>query len=66
MIFSWNEADPTNNDPTAVMYHGTTNRGSASLNFLGGQQDPPPDPDDVQSFSVTVNNVSTCSFMRVL
>ena len=58
MIFSWNEADPVNDDPNEVMYHGPTNRGSISLNFLGGQQDTPPDPVDVQSFTTTVNNVS--------
>ena len=40
------------------MYHGMPQRGSASLNLLGGQREIPPDPIDVQSFTIAVNNVS--------
>ena len=58
MIFAWNEADPAGDDPNAVMYHGNTNRGARSLNLLGSQQEVPPDPSDLQSFDVTVQNVS--------
>ncbi len=56
VIFSWNDADPGNNDPTQVMYH-MSNRGVMSINLLGGQQDVPADPSDVQTFNVTVNAV---------
>ncbi len=58
MIFSWNDADPVGDDPNQVMYHGNQNRGTFSLNLLGGQQDPPPDPADLQTLSITVSNVS--------
>ncbi len=57
MIFAWNEADPANDDPTAVMYHGTQNRGTSSINLLGGQQEVPPDPADLESFDITVDAV---------
>ena len=39
------------------MYHGFTQRGSASLNLLGGQREPVPDPVDVQSFTIAVTDV---------
>ncbi len=54
MIFSWNNADPVDDDPNQVMYH-ETNRGASSVNLLGGQQEVPPDPADLQSFDITVN-----------
>ena len=57
MIYAWNEADPDGDDPNAVMYHGTLNRGVQNLNLLGGQQEVPPDPTDIQSFDVAVSNV---------
>ena len=59
VIFSWNEADPANDDPNEVMYHGPTNRGSLSVNLLGGQQDAPPDPVDVLTLEITVSNVGS-------
>ena len=40
-----------------VMYHGRDNRGSASLNLLGGLTNPPPEPEDSQSFFLGVENV---------
>ena len=58
VIFSWNEADPTGNDPTAVRNHGTINRGSVSINLLGAEQNPHPDPVDSESYTAIVNNVS--------
>ncbi len=71
MIFSWNDADPVSDDPTAVMYHGT-NRGVLSLNLLGGQQEVPAEPSDVDSFDAVVNTVrikngvysAGCSFVQ--
>ena len=57
VIYSWSEVDPAGDDPNAVLYHGNTNRGTQSLNLLGGQQEVPPDPADLQSFDVTVDNV---------
>ena len=60
VIFSWNENDPANDDPeNGPVYHGVSNRGSASLNLLGGLIDMPPEPpaDTVGSFNVTVDNV---------
>ena len=56
VIFAWNEADPAGDDPNAVMYH-ESNRGVQNLNLLGGQQEVPPDPADIQSFDVVVNSV---------
>ena len=42
------------------MYHSGTNRGSASLNLLGGLLDMPPEPPagTTGSFNITVDNVS--------
>ena len=59
MIYAWNEADPDGDDPSEVMYHGNMNRGTQSLNLLGGQQEVPPDPSDLENFDVTVQNVSS-------
>ena len=59
MIYAWNEADPDGDDPSKVMYHGNMNRGTQSLNLLGGQQEVPPDPSDLENFDVTVQNVSS-------
>ena len=56
MIYSWSEADPEGDDPDEVRYH-FTNRGTKSLNLLGGQQEVPPDPTDLQSFEISVRNV---------
>ena len=61
VVFSWNDVDPTMPDGSDAMYHGTTGRGSASLNLLGGLPDPPPDPSDTRSFTFTVNNVCISS-----
>ena len=62
VVFSWNENDPTNDDAeTGLVYHGFNNRGSASLNLLGGLINIPADPpaESIGSFNVTVNNVSS-------
>ena len=40
--------------------HGNTNHGTQSLNLLGGQQEVPPDPADLQPFDVTVDSVCMC------
>ena len=58
VIYAWNEADPAGDDPNAVMYHGT-NRGTRNLYLLGGQQEVPPDPSDLEIFDLTVKNVCT-------
>ncbi len=57
VIFSWNDADPVNDEPNQVMNHGSMNRGAASVNLLGGQQEVPPDPADLESFDITVDAV---------
>ena len=57
VIYAWNEADPAGNDPNAVLNHGTRNRGTQSLNLLGGQQEVPSDPADLETFDVAVQNV---------
>ena len=60
MVFSWNENDPANDDPeNGPLYHGFTNRGSASLNLLGGLINMPPEPPagTIGSFNITVDNV---------
>ena len=61
VVFSWNDNDPANDDPdSGPMYHGSNNRGSASLNLLGGLINMPPEPQagTTGSFNITVNNVS--------
>ena len=55
MVYSWNDVDPA--DINDAQYHGPTQRGSASLNLLGGQTEVPPDPADIQSFTIAVNDV---------
>ena len=60
VVFSWNDNDPVNDDAeSGPMYH-SANRGSASLNLLGGLVNPPlpPSADMIGSFNVTVDNVS--------
>ena len=52
VIWSWNDNDPVNNVPSFHQFQGVT-----SLNLLGGLVDPPQDPPDAQTFSLTVNNV---------
>ena len=55
VVFSWNDADPTAEDGSDAMQHQI--RGSASVNLLGGLINPPPEPSDTRSFTMTVNNV---------
>ena len=59
VVFAWNNNDPANDDPDAVMYHGE-NRGATNLNLLSGVTNPPmnEDPSQVQSFTLAVDNVS--------
>ncbi len=59
MIFSWNDADPVNDEPNQVMYTMALRivHGSLSVNLLGGQQEVPPDPADLESFDITVDAV---------
>ncbi|XP_064398231.1 DBH-like monooxygenase protein 1 homolog [Halichondria panicea] len=61
IIFSWNDVDPVSDDPTSATYHGRQNRGTLSINLLGGQQQVPPDSDDLQTFDVAVNAVAVPS-----
>ena len=58
VVFAWNNNDPANDDPDAVVYHGE-NRGSTSLNLLSGVTTPPvnEDPSLIQSFTLAVDNV---------
>ena len=63
VVYSWNENDPANDDAVnGPAYH--TNRGSASLNLLGGLLNMPPDPPagTTGSFNITVDNVSINKF----
>ena len=60
-MYSWNAGDPATDDPNAVIYHGN-NRGSASLNLLGGIVNPPPKPPGTESFTITVPTVSLRQF----
>ena len=61
-MYSWNDATPTvtrNNDGTesyTLQPHQV--KGSASVNLLGGQPNPPTIPDNAQQFTVGVSNVS--------
>ena len=64
VVFSWNDNDPTMPDGSDAMQHTTNDRGSASLNLLGGLRSIPPDPSDTRSFAFTVNNV--CVFLFVV
>ena len=50
-------------DGSDAAYHGTTSRGSASLNLLGGLPDRPSEPSDTRSFAFTVNNV--CMYLLI-
>lgn len=55
VIWSFSETlDPQELSQTSK---GHSRQGSMSLNLLGGLNNPPPDPSDVASFDVTVNNV---------
>ena len=64
MVFSWNDDDPA--DADSAMYHGNIQRGSASLNLLGGLVDPPEEPADSASFFARSNNVrpAKCKNLR--
>lgn len=55
VVFSWNDMDPTAEDGSDAIQHQI--RGSASVNLLGGLIDPPTEPSDTRSFTLTVNNV---------
>ena len=64
MVYAWNDNDPVNDDAVnGPIYHGV-NRGAASLNLLSGVTNPQvdPDPNNVQSFTIGVENVrSICA-----
>ena len=65
VIYAWNSNDPTDDDPEAIAYHGTTNRGAASLNLLSGVTNPPQDDGNLQSFTIQVENVRS-SYMPAM
>ena len=54
MIYSWHDDDPV--DSGSLSRHRV--RGTVSLNLIGGLQDPPPDPTNLNSFKIAVENVS--------
>ena len=58
IIWSYNPSDPA--DANSVMYH-QFNRGSTSLNLLGGLESARKIPSDSKSFQVKNNNVSYIS-----
>ncbi|KAL5500620.1 hypothetical protein EMCRGX_G012211 [Ephydatia muelleri] len=55
VVFSWGAADPADTSLSG-QYHGS-NRGSVSLNLLGGLVNPPPQPSDAKNFTIAVNEV---------
>lgn len=57
MIWSFHSsADPSSEDIPHDLIH--TNKGSASLNLLGGLQTSPEEPSDLTAFDIRVDNVS--------
>eukprot|EP00731_Ephydatia_muelleri_P011383 Em0006g277a len=56
VVFSWGAADPADTSLSG-QYHGS-NRGSVSLNLLGGLVNPPPQPSDAKNFTIAVNQVA--------
>ena len=57
VIWSFNDApDPSSQDLTFSDIH--SRKGSVSLNLLGGLPDAAPDPQDLEYYDITVNNVS--------
>ena len=58
IIWSYNPSDPAN--ANSIMYH-QFNRGSTSLNLLGGLESARTIPSDSKSFQVKNNNVSYIS-----
>jgi hypothetical protein len=61
VVFAWNNDDPANDDPDAVVYHGE-NRGSSNLNLLSGVTNPPMNEDPVESFTLAVDDVRAHKF----
>ena len=55
VVWSWHSSDPSSVDNIL----GHQFRGTTSVNLLGGLNDPPPEPDDKDSFIIAQNNVST-------
>ena len=55
IVWSWQTNDPTNG--SALVMHNF--QGATSLNLLGGLPNPPQDPVDVQSFDITISDVSS-------
>ena len=66
MVYSWNDMDPAGNNPNAAAYHGMGQRGTQSINLLGGLQDPRPDPSGFKSFVIKVNDVRVLLMQREL
>ena len=54
VIWSFNPSDPT----SSGMFSRHTQQGSASLNLLGGLPSSTPDPDDLMTYDILVENVS--------
>ena len=59
MIWAFHDtAVPTSQDIPNSLRH--THRGSQSLNLLGGLPSAAPDPDDLEYYDVTLDNVNRC------
>ena len=57
IIWSFHDTtDPSSEDISFDLIH--TYKGSISLNLLGGLPSAAPDPDDLQYYDITVDNVS--------
>ena len=59
IVWSFNADDPSDFFGNTAEPHDY--QGSLSLNLLGGLNNPPPAPDDMQSFDLTVSNVRCAS-----
>ena len=54
-MWSWHSSDPE--DAASVLQHQF--EGTTSLNLLGGLNNPPPIPPDSDSFTITMESVSS-------
>ena len=59
VIWSFATNDPSSQDLMFSDIH--SRKGSVSLNLLGGLPDAAPDPQDTETYDVTVNEVRVCT-----
>jgi hypothetical protein len=56
IVYSWNDNFQSSDDSNQLGYH--TTKGSTSVNLLSGLPNPPNTPEDSQSFTIGVQQVS--------